>query len=205
MTYLLLASQDVFAFAPFINDYFRKAERSSLLIYLKISIGSTENWGLVREYCIATKAQNRRGNERRQSTWRETMFRIRLMCCRFFLPVIHLLLLLIISSQAQLTAETIMHKEMEWAKRSMEKHHKSRGRLPLRSPVSRAELYPRPDVDFDEDESIDQDASSSADVDLNSVTLLLLEPEKSSNNLRRRNIPDEIIQNQNRTRMESVD
>ena len=84
-----------------------------------------------------------------------------------------------------------MHKEMEWAKSSMEKHHKSRGHLPLRSKVSRDRLYPRPDVDYDEDESIDQDSSSADDDDLNSFTLLL-EPDKASNNLRRRNIPDEI-------------
>jgi hypothetical protein len=125
------------------------------------------------------------------------MFGLRLI---LFSPVIYLLPLLIISSQAHLTAETIMQKEMEWAKQSMEKHHKSRGHLPLRSKVSRSELYPRPDVDYDEDESIDQD-SSSADVALNTVTLSL-EPDKASNNLRRRNIPDEI---QNRTRMESSD
>ena len=120
-----------------------------------------------------------------------------------FSPVTYLLPMMIISSQARLTAETIMQKEMEWAKSSMEKHHKSRGHLPLRSKVSRDQLYPVLDVDYDEDENIDQ-YPSSADADLNSVTLVL-EPDKASNNmLRRNNIPDEI-QKQNRTRMESSD
>ena len=145
--------------------------------------------------------------------------------CKFFSPVIYLLPLLIVASQAHLTAEmamqkeivwakisieheyltaeSIMQKEMEWAKSSMEKHHKSRGHLPLRSKVSRDQLYPVLDVDYDEDENIDQ-YPSSADADLNSVTLVL-EPDKASNNmLRRNNIPDEI-QKQNRTRMESSD
>jgi hypothetical protein len=80
------------------------------------------------------------------------MFGLTLMR-KFCSPVIYLLSLLIISSQAHLTAETMMQKEMEWAKSSMEKHHKSRGHLPLRSPESRAELYPLPNVEYDEDES----------------------------------------------------
>jgi hypothetical protein len=152
------------------------------------------------------------------------MFGLRLMRT-FFSAVIYLLLpLLIISSQEahfltaetvssheehSLTAEIIMQKEMVWAKVSMEKHHKSRGRLPLRSKVLRGELYPRPDVNYDEDESIDSssprnhadfnsDSSSSNDADHNSVTLLL-EPDKASNSLRRSN----IRRNQNRTRVES--
>ena len=82
-----------------------------------------------------------------------------------------------------------MKKEMQWAKRSMEKHHKSRGYLPLRSKVSLAELYPKPNVEYDDDENIDLD-SSSADTDLNTVTLLL-KPDKVPNKLRRRNnMPD---------------
>jgi hypothetical protein len=130
------------------------------------------------------------------------MFGLRMM---LFSAVMYLLPLLIISSQAPLTAETIMQKEMEWAKVSMEKHHKSRGRLPLRSKVSRDELYPRPDVDYDEDELIDQDSSSSDDAeDLNYLTLSM-ESDEASNNLRRRNIPDERILKQNRTSMGSSD
>jgi hypothetical protein len=77
------------------------------------------------------------------------MFGLTLMR-KFFPPVIYFLSLLIISSQAHLTAETVMQKEMAWAKRSMEKHHKSRGHLPLRSP----DPYPLPDIDYDEDESV---------------------------------------------------
>jgi hypothetical protein len=130
------------------------------------------------------------------------MFGLRMMLLS---PVIYLLPLLIITSQAHLTAETIMQKEMLWAKVSMEKHHKSRGRLPLRSKVSRDELYPQPDVDYDEDESIDQSSSSTDDAeDLNSLTLSL-ESDEASNSLRRRNIPDERILKQNRTRMGSSD
>jgi hypothetical protein len=81
-----------------------------------------------------------------------------------------------------------MKKEMLWAKSSMEKHHKSRGHLPLRSKISRTELYPQPDVDYAEDELIDQGSSSTDDAeDLNSLALSL-EPDKASNSLRRRNI-----------------
>jgi hypothetical protein len=129
---------------------------------------------------------------------RETMVGLRLMLVS---PVIYLLPLLVISSQAHLTSEIIMQKEMDWAKTSMEKHHKSKGHLPLRHKVSRGKLYPEPDVDYSEDESIDED-SLSADVDLNYVTLLL-EPDKASNNLRRRSILGD--ETQNRTRMESLD
>jgi hypothetical protein len=126
------------------------------------------------------------------------MFGLRLMLVS---PVIYLLPLLVISSQAHLTSEIIMQKEMDWAKTSMEKHHKSKGHLPLRHKVSRGKLYPEPDVDYSEDESIDED-SLSADVDLHYVTLLL-EPDKASNNLRRRSILGD--ETQNRTRMESLD
>jgi hypothetical protein len=98
-----------------------------------------------------------------------------------------------------------MKKEMQWAKVSMEKHYKSKGHLPLRSKVYLADLYPRPDVDYDKDDLIDQDSSSADDGDLNSLTFSL-EPDEASNNLRRRNIRDERIQKQNRTRrMESSD
>jgi hypothetical protein len=121
----------------------------------------------------------------------------------FFSPIAYLLpMLLIISSQAHpITTETIMQKEMEWAKNSMEKHHKSKGYLPLRSTVSSAELFPRPDVDYDKDEHIlDQNSlSSSAGVDLKSVVPLPLEPDKVSNNkLRRRKIPDVLERNRAR-------
>lgn len=108
-----------------------------------------------------------------------------------FSPVTYLLPMMIISSQAQFTAESIMQKEMEWAKHSMEKHHKSKGYLPLRNKDSITELFPLPDVDYDKDELIDQDSSPAKDVDLNSVPLLL-EPDKASNKLRRRNISDQI-------------
>jgi hypothetical protein len=95
-----------------------------------------------------------------------------------FSSVSYLLPLLIISSQAHLTVETIMKKEMDWAKNSMEKHHVRRGHLPLRSKVPRAELYPRPDIDYDEDENIDQDSS----LDLNYVSLLM-EPDQASDKI----------------------
>ena len=124
------------------------------------------------------------------------MFGLKLM---LFSPVTYLMPMLIISSQAhRFTAETIMQKEMEWAKRSMEKHHKSRGYLPLRIKESITELFPLPDIDYDKDEVIDKDSSPAEDVDLNSVPLLL-EPDKASNKLRRRNIPDEIQHQQNET------
>jgi hypothetical protein len=113
-----------------------------------------------------------------------------------FSPIAYLLSMLwIISSQAHpITADTIMQKEMEWAKTSMERHHKNKGYLPLRTQISSAELFPRPDVDYDKDEHIlDQNSlSSSAGVDLKSVVPLPLEPEKVSNKLRRPNIPDNI-------------
>jgi hypothetical protein len=95
------------------------------------------------------------------------MFGLRMMS---FSAVTYLLPLITISSQAPLTIKTIMKKEMQWAKSSMEKHHKSKGHLPLRSKVCHADLHPRPDVDCAEDELIDQDSSSADDGDL--ITLI---------------------------------
>jgi hypothetical protein len=90
-----------------------------------------------------------------------------------------------------------MKKEMDWAKKSMEKHHLRRGDLGLRSKVPRAELYPRPDIDYDdEDERIDQDSS----LDLNYVTLLL-EPDQASDKI----IDDAtFLTRRSRTRTEQV-
>ena len=64
-----------------------------------------------------------------------------------------------------------MEKEMAWAKRSMEKHHRSKGKLPLRSPVSEGELYPKPDVDYHTERTAEDESSSSVDIAFDSVTL----------------------------------
>ena len=106
------------------------------------------------------------------SFFNETMT-LRLKLSTLSSKIVLLLLLLsssILCSEAQLTAEAIMQKEMAWAKKTMEKHHRSRGYLPLRSPLQRNELYPRPDID----ESLledDSSSSSSADVALDSITI----------------------------------
>ena len=85
------------------------------------------------------------------------------------------------SAQAELTAESIMQKEMEWAKKGMEKYIEKHAKMPTRaSNDSKDDLYPVPDnLHKAVSRDISQD-SQDEEIDIMPVS--------QTSNLRRRNI-----------------
>jgi hypothetical protein len=90
-------------------------------------------------------------------------------------------ILILPAAQARLTAESIMQKEMEWAKKGMERYIDKHARMPTRqSSHSKDDLYPVPDnihkafsLDISED-------SQDEEIDIMPVS-------SPTSNLRRRN------------------
>jgi hypothetical protein len=86
------------------------------------------------------------------------------------------------SAQAGLTAESIMQKEMEWAKKGMEKYIDKHEKMPTRaSNDSRDDLYPVPDNLHKAASSRDSQESLDEEIDI-------MMPVSQTSNLRRGNI-----------------